>query len=168
MKRMFLFASAIALFSFTSVAQKAATVEPNPAAKQQPAASKPVNPNAPKIKFVDESYDFGTVVEGPQVTHDFKFKNEGKEPLILSNVHASCGCTVPTWPKEPILPGKESVISATYNTSGRPGAFTKTITVESNSGEASKVVTIRGEVIKPEQDKSIPLAKPSMLMKTNN
>lgn len=125
------------------------------------------NPNAPKIKFVEELHDFGTVIEGPQVTHDFKFKNEGKEPLILSNVRASCGCTVPTWPKEPILPGKESVISATYNTQGRPGNFTKTITVESNASDGSKVVTIKGDVIKPEDDKSIPLAKPSML-KTNN
>ncbi len=161
MKRMFLFVSAVIVLGLSVSAQKAATVETDPK------AAKPVNPNAPKIKFTEESYDFGTVIEGPQVTHDFKFKNEGKEPLILSNVHASCGCTVPTWPKEPILPGKESVISATYNTSGRPGAFTKTITVESNTGDGTKVVTIRGEVIKPEQDKSIPLAKPSML-KTNN
>jgi hypothetical protein len=121
------------------------------------------NPNAAKISFKADNYDFGTVVEGPQVTHDFKFKNEGKEPLILSNVRASCGCTVPTWPREPILPGKEAVISATYSTSGRVGSFTKTITVESNASEGSKVVTIRGEVIKPEDDKSIPLAKPSMI-----
>ena len=132
-----------------------------------PGSSNTSNPNAAKIKFVQEIHDFGTVIEGPQVTYDFKFKNEGKEPLILSNVRASCGCTVPTWPKEPILPGKESVISATYNTQGRPGNFTKTITVESNASEGNKVVTIKGDVIKPEDDKSIPLARPSML-KTNN
>lgn len=129
--------------------------------------AKVTNPNAPKIKFKDESHDFGTVVEGPSITYDFKFKNVGMEPLILSSVRASCGCTVPTWPKEPILPGKESVISATYNTQGRPGSFTKTITVESNATEASKVVMIKGEVIKPEEDKSIPLAQPSLLAPKN-
>ncbi|MCW3128416.1 MAG: hypothetical protein JWO03_4074 [Bacteroidetes bacterium] len=165
MKRTFLLLCASMVLTVSSFAQ-AATVAAKPEPKQE-AKPKPVNPNAPKLRFTEESYDFGTVVEGPAITHDFKFKNEGKEPLVLSNVHASCGCTVPTWPKEPVLPGKESVISATYNTSGRPGAFTKTITIESNSGEPSKVVTIRGEVIKPEQDKSIPLARPSML-KTND
>jgi Protein of unknown function (DUF1573) len=127
-----------------------------------PAASTP-NPNAPKISFIHEEYDFGTVVEGPAITHDFKFTNNGKEPLVLSNVRASCGCTVPTWPKEPVLPSKQAAISATYNTQGRVGPFTKTITVESNASEPSKVVTIRGTVIKPEDDKSIPVAKPSMI-----
>lgn len=125
--------------------------------------AKPANPNAPKIKFQEEAHDFGAIVEGPQATFDFHFKNEGKEPLVLSNVRASCGCTVPTWPKEPVLPGKEAVITATYNTQGRPGKFNKTITIESNADESSKVVTISGEVIKPEADKSIPLAAPSML-----
>lgn len=135
-------------------------------AQDKPAEVKP-NPNAPKIKFAQEAFDFGTVVEGPQATHEFKFKNEGKEPLILSNVKASCGCTVPTWPKEPILPGKESVITATYNTQGRVGAFTKTITIESNADGGSKVITIKGEVIKPEDDKSIPFANPSILAPKN-
>lgn len=125
------------------------------------------NPNAPKIKLVQESFDFGTVIEGPQASHEFKFKNEGKEPLILSNVKASCGCTVPTWPKEPILPGKESMITATYNTQGRVGPFTKTITIESNADGGNKVITIKGEVIKPEDDKSIPFAKPSILAPKN-
>jgi hypothetical protein len=131
-----------------------------------PSANKP-NPNAPKIKLADEVYDFGTIVEGPAASHDFSFKNEGKEPLILSNVKASCGCTVPTWPKEPILPGKESKITATYNTQGRPGPFTKTITIESNASEPSKVVTIKGQVIKAEEDKSIPYASPSILSPKN-
>ncbi len=130
-------------------------------------APKAVNPNAPKIKLVEELYDFGTVVEGPAISHEFKFKNEGKEPLVLSNVKASCGCTVPTWPKEPILPGKSSAITATYNTQGRIGAFTKTITIEGNTAEGNKVLTIKGEVIKPEDDKSIPLAKPSLLAPKN-
>jgi hypothetical protein len=162
MRKYFLLITAVLLLSAAAFAQgKHEQLNPTP----KPAAT--VNPNAPILTFTEQSYDFGTVVEGPQITHDFKIKNEGKEPLILSNVHASCGCTVPTWPKEPILPGKESVISATYNTSGRPGHFSKSITIESNSNGGNKIINITGEVIKPEDDKSIPLAKPSML-KSNN
>jgi hypothetical protein len=160
MRKYFLFVCAAMVLSGSAFAQ---TKPAGPAVPATAPAKPAPNPNAPKLTFVEQSYDFGTVVEGPQITHDFKIKNEGKEPLILSNVHASCGCTVPTWPKEPILPGKESVISATYNTSGRPGHFNKTITIESNADGGKKVVTISGDVIKPEDDKSIPLAKPSML-----
>ena len=121
------------------------------------------NPNAPKIAFSEETHDFKEVPEGPQVSHNFKFRNEGKEPLILSNVKASCGCTVPTWPKEPILPGKEGTITATYNTQGRPGPFTKTITVTSNASESNKILYIKGEALKPEEEKTVPLKQPSML-----
>ena len=78
-------------------------------------------------------------------------------------MRASCGCTTPEWPKEAILPGQTSKITAVYNTQGRLGDFTKTITVESNATEPSKVITIKGKVIKPEEDNSIPLAAPSML-----
>jgi archaellum component FlaG (FlaF/FlaG flagellin family) len=163
MKKYFFLACIGFILSATSFAQ--GKHEEAKAPVTPPAATN--NPNAPKLKFAEETYDFGTVVEGPQITHDFKIKNEGKEPLILSNVHASCGCTVPTWPKEPILPGKESVVSATYNTSGRPGHFSKSITIESNATGGNKIVVITGDVIKPEDDKSIPVAKPSML-KTNN
>ena len=160
MRKYFLFASVAILLSASSFAQTKPAGPPAPAVTTPKPAP---NPNAPKLTFVEMTYDFGTVVEGPQITHDFKIKNEGKEPLVLSNVHASCGCTVPTWPKEPILPGKEAVVSATFNTSGRPGKFNKTITIESNADGGNKVLTITGDVIKPEEDKSIPLAKPSML-----
>jgi len=121
------------------------------------------NPNAPKITFKEETFDFGSIPEGPQVTHEFKFRNEGKEPLILTSVKASCGCTTPAWPKEPILPGKDGVITATYNTQGRPGPFTKSITITSNSAESSRVIFIKGEVVKAEQEKTVPVAEPNML-----
>lgn len=123
----------------------------------------PANPNAPKLEFVEETHNFGSIPEGPQATHEFKFRNTGKEPLILTNVKASCGCTTPSWPKEPVLPGKEAVITATYNTQGRPGSFTKSITVTSNASEPSKVIYIKGEVIKAEEEKAVPLAQPNML-----
>jgi hypothetical protein len=125
------------------------------------------NPNAPKVIFTEETYDFSEIPEGPQVTHEFKFSNPGKEPLILSNVRASCGCTTPSWPKEPILPGKDAVIVVTYNTQGRPGAFTKSITISSNADTPNKVIFIKGEVVKEDPTKSVPVAAPSMLSPKN-
>ena len=121
------------------------------------------NPNAPTVDFKEESYNFGDISEGPQVTHEFKFTNNGKEPLILSNVKASCGCTTPSWPKDPILPGNEATILVTYNTQGRPGKFTKTITITSNASNPNKVITINGTVEKVDPAKYEPLEQPSML-----
>ncbi len=122
-----------------------------------------VNPNAAKIAFKEDTYNFGDIPEGPPVTHEFKFTNTGKEPLILSNVRASCGCTTPSWPKEPILPGKDGTITVTYNTQGRPGNFSKTVTITSNADEANRVIDIKGDVVKAEPEKSVPVEGPSML-----
>ena len=99
------------------------------------------------IKFETENYDFGKVTEGNLATHEFKFKNTGTQPVIISNVQASCGCTTPEWTKEPVMPGKTGIIKAAYNSNGRPGIFNKTITVTSNAKEASKILSIKGDVI---------------------
>jgi hypothetical protein len=130
-------------------------------------APAPANPNAAKMQFTEETYEFGTLPEGPQATHVFKVKNTGKEPLILNTVKASCGCTTPAWPKEPILPGTTGEITVTYNTQGRVGPFTKSITITSNATEPTKVIYIKGEVVKAEEEKTIPLAQPSMLAPKN-
>ena len=132
-------------------------------AEAAPAPAAVVNPNAAKIVFKEETYNFGDIPEGPQVTHEFKFTNTGKEPLILSNVRASCGCTTPSWPKEPILPGKDGTILVTYNTQGRPGNFSKTITITSNADDPNRVIDIKGDVVKAEPEKSVPVEGPSML-----
>lgn len=91
------------------------------------------NKSAPKFEFKDISHDFGTVPEGPEVTHYFDFKNSGKEPLIIQSVTASCGCTSPDWPKQPILPGKSSQIKVVYSTDHRVGPFSKDIFIKSNA-----------------------------------
>ncbi|HXS36917.1 MAG TPA: DUF1573 domain-containing protein [Flavipsychrobacter sp.] len=101
---------------------------------------------ASNMAFSTESHDFGTVPEGPAAQYDFKFKNTGNEPIILQKVQPSCGCTTPSYSKDPILPGKEGIIKVSYNTQGRPNAFTKTITVVSNAG--TRVLTIKGTVEK--------------------
>ena len=102
----------------------------------------------PVITFEKTEHDFGKINEADgRVTTIFTFKNEGMEPLVLSNVRASCGCTTPKWPKEPIEPGQTGNITVTYNPSGRPGRFQKTITITSNATEATKRLIIKGEVI---------------------
>lgn len=102
----------------------------------------------PVITFQKTEHDFGKINEADgRVTTVFEFKNEGMEPLILSNVRASCGCTTPKWTKEPVEPGQTGQITVTYNPNGRPGRFQKTITVTSNASEATKKLFIKGEVI---------------------
>ena len=103
------------------------------------------NPNAPGIVFENELHDYGTIKNGSDGSCEFKFKNTGKEPLVISNARGSCGCTVPTWPKEPIMKGQTGVIKVHYDTK-RVGAFTKTVTIESNAKTNPKVLTIKGLV----------------------
>jgi hypothetical protein len=99
------------------------------------------------ISFDKKSHDFGKINENDgKATHIFEFSNSGNSPLVVNRVQASCGCTTPTWTKEPIEPGKKGSITVTYNPAGRPGAFTKTITVYSNAAEEQEHLTIHGEV----------------------
>ena len=114
-------------------------------AQENTSASNTLNPNAPEMTFEKELYDFGTFKQGGNGTYDFKFTNSGREPLIISNARGSCGCTVPSWPKEPVKPNEGSVIKVTYDTQ-RVGAFTKTVTISSNAKTAEKVITIKGVV----------------------
>ncbi len=100
-----------------------------------------------KIDFQETSHHFGTIAEGNgKVSYDFRFKNTGKSPLILTNVRAGCGCTVPTWNNDPILPGAEGSIRVTFDPRQRPGAFIKSITVNSNAENPVVSLTIRGKV----------------------
>ncbi len=114
------------------------------------------------MEFKTDIHDFGTVPEGGDIEYEFTFKNTGKEPITISAVNVSCGCTAPSWSKEPVLPGKKSAIKAVYHTQGRIGAFTKPITVVSNAG--SKVITIKGNVEKAPET-SVPANK--SMVKTN-
>jgi len=86
-----------------------------------------------QFKDKDNTYDFGKIPEGPSVTHEFVFKNTGKLPLIITNGQASCGCTSPKWPEEPVLPGKSGKITVTFNTENKAGTFTKTVYLTSNA-----------------------------------
>lgn len=99
------------------------------------------------IMFEKTTYDYGNIPQKGDGTCEFVFKNTGKAPLILSNVKSSCGCTVPEWPKKPIMPKKTGVIKVKYNTA-RLGNFQKSITVFSNAKNSPVVLSIKGKVEK--------------------
>jgi hypothetical protein len=103
---------------------------------------------AASLSVSEESYDFGTIKEdGGKVSHTFVVKNDGTQPLVITRVIASCGCTTPDWTKEPIAPGKTGEILVSYDPQGRPGPFAKTVSIYSNGKKGSQVLAIRGEVI---------------------
>ena len=97
--------------------------------------------------FENETIDYGTIAHNADGNRQFVFVNNGTKPLIITNTQGSCGCTVPTTPKEPIAPGAKGIIGVKYATD-RVGAFTKTVTVTSNAeGQPTKVLTIKGTVL---------------------
>jgi hypothetical protein len=98
-----------------------------------------------EFKFTEETHDFGKIPQGKPVTYEFKFVNTGDSPLIISNVEATCGCTVPTYSNTPVQKGETGVITATFNALA-VGSFTKTITVKSNAKTPFKYLYIKGEV----------------------
>jgi hypothetical protein len=109
-------------------------------------AQNSANDDGPTIKFDKAEHDYGTITQGSDGGCVFKFKNIGNEVLVISDVRKSCGCTTPTWSKEPILPGQSGEIKVGYNTNS-VGQFSKTITVLSNATNATITLTIKGNVV---------------------
>ncbi len=126
------------------------------------APAKPqVDPNAGSFKFKEETHDFGAVPEGPLAETDFEFKNVGKKPINITEAHGSCGCLVPNWPHEPVLPGKKGVIHVAYNTQGRAGMIMKDVTINSDALQSPMVLHVRGTVTpKPVDPNAPPLPPP--------
>lgn len=114
-----------------------------------PAAAPAAATSLADIKMDKMEHDYGNLKQGGNGECEFKFTNNGKEPLVITNCQGSCGCTVPQCPKEPILPGKSGVIKVKYDTN-RPGNIYKTVTVNSNAKSGNVVLTIKGNVeVKP-------------------
>ena len=103
--------------------------------------------NGAGMVFVTETIDYGTVAYNSDGRREFVFTNNGNKPLIITNAQGSCGCTVPTYPKEPIAPGAKGVIGVKYDTSRAGQAFTKTVTLTTNAVVPSKTLTIKGNVL---------------------
>ncbi len=104
----------------------------------------------PNIEMLETSYNFGEMLQGESVTHDFILKNTGEADLIISAAKGSCGCTVPEWPKTPIAKGEEAAIKVTFNSAGKSGKQNKTVTLVTNAMPNTKVLTINGNVIVPQ------------------
>lgn len=135
------------LFALLLVVALSANAQRNRNAQQDETRTPPApafvpTAEGPKIEFINTVHDYGQITQGASGDGEFKFKNVGSEALILTNVSASCGCTVPSWPREPIMPGQESVIKVRYDT-GRIGGIGKAITVFSNSVDGNERITLR-------------------------
>ena len=100
-----------------------------------------------KIKFEKTEHDFGTINEGDIVDTVFSFKNSGKSELIITSAKGSCGCTVPEWPKEPIMPGEEGQIRVKFNSDKKPNLQQKTITLVTNTEQGKEILKIKAQVI---------------------
>jgi len=122
-----------------------------------PVADAPVKEEKPEgplpvFEFASTEHDFGTINEGDVVEHTFKFTNNGEAPLIIQNATGSCGCTVPTWSKEPIPVGGEGIVTAKFNSKGKPNVQNKTVTITANTWPKQTRLKIKALVTPAEKD----------------
>lgn len=149
MKKLALMA-VLAVFGVTSANAQAKATPKKAAAKTEAGAPKVEGPG---MVFEAETIDYGTIKKNADGNREFVFTNNGNKPLIITNTTGSCGCTVPTKPTEPIMPGQKGKIGVKYDTT-RTGQFTKTVTVTSNASETPKTLTIKGNVLVDDAPKS--------------
>lgn len=135
---------AIVLMASVQLSAQATPTEgtPNPASKAI-------------LTLESDVVDYGTIDQGSEPLRVAKFKNTGTEPLIISGAKGSCGCTVPNWPKEPIMPGESSTIEIRYDTK-RVGAINKTVTVTSNDPAGKHVIRVTGNINAVAQEEGLP------------
>ncbi len=101
------------------------------------------------MTFSEKEFDFGDIKQGDVVKHTFEFTNTGKRPIIIDNASSSCGCTVPTYPREPIAPGDKGTLDVQFNSAGKAGVVTKVVTVRANTLPNINEVTIKSNVLVP-------------------
>lgn len=128
------------LFTILTITVFAVSLSCSQTTNQENQASK-----TPKIEFNFTEFDYGTIQQGASGTSEFEFTNTGDEPLVLNDVRSSCGCTIPSWPQEPLKKGEKAKITVNYDTK-RVGPFTKSITVSSNASNSPVVLKIKGTV----------------------
>ncbi|SDC67277.1 Protein of unknown function [Algoriphagus faecimaris] len=103
--------------------------------------------NGPVISFKEKSIDFGDLKQGDKVSHTFELTNTGTAPLVISNVAATCGCTVPSWPKEPVAPGASAKIEVSFNSAGKMGKQNSVVRIYSNASEPIEKVSLISNVL---------------------
>ena len=127
------------------------------------AVEEAVKTDGPKLKLETTDVDYGTIEKNADPYRSVKITNVGNEPLIIKSARGNCGCTVPTWPREAIMPGETKEIKIRYATN-RIGPFHKKVTLVTNEAENNKhIIKIHGKVLKPDETKGVPEGKPSML-----
>ena len=151
-------AQAQALSNPPLVATTPAAINPNgqPAIKPTDTNTQPQQTQEPEVDpakaatlvLEEQIFDFGTLEEGEKVEHIFKFTNTSNNPLTISNARGSCGCTVPEWPKEPIAPGEKGEIKVKFDSKGKKGVQSKTVTLTANTIPGNTILTIKSDVIK--------------------
>ena len=152
----FLMIAAVSSLIFAQEAKKATK-------KAEVTAKEVANPNGPKMELETLDIDYGTIEKNADPFRTVKFTNTGKEPLIIKSARGNCGCTVPTWPREAIMPGETKEIKIRYATN-RIGPFHKKVTLVTNEATDNKhIIKIHGKVLKPDDTKGVPEGKPSML-----
>lgn len=140
-KSLFLVAVAGAsLMSFTLLNSSKAVVAPTIITEVQ---------QGPQMVFEETEHQFGKINQGEKVSHTFVFKNTGDAPLIINSASGSCGCTVPEWPHEPIMPGAKGEVHVIFNSTGKRGPQNKSVTLNTNVSETPIRIYIKGEVIVP-------------------
>ena len=147
MKKIVTLSIALLAFNFSNAQETAKITKSTKKATAKTAAIALPKVDGAGMVFDTETIDYGTIAHNAEPNRKFEFTNNGNKPLIITNTQGSCGCTVPTTPKEPIAPGARGIIGVRYATD-RVGPFTKTVTVSSNAeGMPSKVLTIKGTVL---------------------
>ena len=106
----------------------------------------PADEKYPEISFEKQEHDFGTIKQGDKVTYEFKFKNTGQADLLISDAKGSCGCTVPEYPKTPIKPGEDGKLKVSFDSSGKSGLNTKSVTITCNTKENNKIINIKANI----------------------
>jgi ABC-type transport system substrate-binding protein len=152
------FAALVSTFATAQQAVTPAAATPDVAVT----ASATVKVGGPVMTFEKTEIDYGTIAQGADPLRRFKFKNTGTEPLVIKNARGSCGCTVPSFKKEPIAPGETSEIEVRYDTQ-RIGDFQKSVTIETNEGEQARVLMIKGHVNEKVAEAGVPVNAPSLI-----
>ena len=140
LKPVFIIAAILATFTGCEVRKKDKQAGPDQLKQEQVK-------NPTTVELIDSVYNFGKVTEGENVEYNYRFKNTGANPLIISNVSASCGCTVPEKPEAPIMPGETGFIKVKFNSEGRVGQAHKSVTVISNANPEFVPLQLTGEVL---------------------
>ena len=109
------------------------------------------NPNAPVMKFAEAEFDFGDIQPDSKVHHTFTFTNTGKSPLLIEDATASCGCTTPSWTKEPMAPGAEGKMEVQFDSRGKQGIISKQVAVRANTQPSITTILIKGTCWQAEQ-----------------